>query len=171
MTEAIYYCKSWSSHGKRPQSPLGPDEARARHDRGDEYTVLIGDPMRPRAYIETLLSRNYVCCTFLDEHLRPKTYCIFTAEAAERLFLAQSMTRRFKDETDEVIFAWSLKLSQDGQVVAVESDLLAGTRSIGTGQFKVDSFYIDRPAFGHYDDILKFGPGGQFHPNLDLPKA
>lgn len=170
MTD-LFYCDGWFVVKKKPVAPLTPEEAHALHEAGEEYTVLVGDPIRPRAYIEVVLSRNFVCCNFLDEYLRQKIYCIFTAKAAERLFLSQSMTRKFKDDTDEVIFAWSLKLSQDGQVVAVESDLLAGTRSVGTGQFKVDSFYVERPVFGHYDDVLQFGPGGKFHPNLDLPKA
>lgn len=164
--EAIHYCKGWFLFKKKPVEPLTTDEARVLHEAGAEYVALIGDPVRPRAYVQFILSRNFACSTFLDEYLRPMLYCIFTGSTGQPLFLSQSMTRKFKDDTDQVIFAWNFKLSPDGKVVAVEANVAEGTERVGEGQFNTTSFYVERPSFGQYDAFLKFGKDGKFDPTL-----
>lgn len=66
----IAYCERWNPVLEMPFSPMGEAEARSRHEKGELYTALLGDPAAPEAMVDVRLETGYVATHFFDDCLR-----------------------------------------------------------------------------------------------------
>ena len=94
---AVTYAERWSKRKGEVVRPLAEEDARERHERGELYTVLVGDPGRPRAYLEVRLEAGFVGVHFLDDELRNHLTYLFTRPPEEQgdLFLEQISRRGY----------------------------------------------------------------------------
>jgi hypothetical protein len=84
------------------------EQARKRHETpGKLYTALVGDPLKPSAFIE-IVSDDSVQVEFLDEQLRTRAAYQFVLQPDGRLFMVMAAFVRFLPEGAQ---AWGRRLS------------------------------------------------------------
>jgi len=110
----INYCTQWSRHNNRPADSLTEDEARAAHEKGTLYTVLVGDRMRPDCFLEFTAFRC-VGVEFLDAALRTYLDYTFQEKRPNELFISMSRRPQFPNDTDPPDRATVLFFKTDGQ--------------------------------------------------------
>src|SRR6266496_2824983 len=100
--QPLQYAERWSSLRDGPIGPLDPKEARRRHEAGELYTVVLGDPERPTAYLDVRLEAGFVGVHFFDDTGRGYLTYVFARDPAsdDDLFLQEVTYREF--EGDEV---------------------------------------------------------------------
>ena len=100
MTTTITYCYGWNSLLRKPRDLYSEAVARRRHERGDLYTALFGDPQAPRSLVQVRLENQWVDLTVLDPRLlQPWRMWNFDgAPANERFFLKKYHAFHFDDE-------------------------------------------------------------------------
>jgi hypothetical protein len=55
----VSYADRWSKLKGEMVRPLAEEDARKRHDRGELYTAVVGDPRRPQAYLDVRLDAGF----------------------------------------------------------------------------------------------------------------
>jgi hypothetical protein len=153
----ITYCKRWSRFRKCMTEIWNAEKARKAHERGDLYTVLLGDPEKPTCFLEVHLKLGYIGVNFLDEYLRDYFQCGFTKEKPGMLFLSQVTHREYEAETDTVIEAKFARFFPDGRAIyeidnTHEDALLR--KEVEQEDLSVNWEPI--PEFGQYESIARF---------------
>ena len=95
---SVQYAERWLSRRSRPGPAIDADEARRRHEAGELYTAVLGDPERPTAYLDVRLETGYVGVHFLDDAGRPHLTYAFAREPGsdDDLFLQQATYREYE---------------------------------------------------------------------------
>lgn len=157
----VTYCERWNPLLRKPIGLLSTEQARARHDAGELYSVLIGDLAKPEALIEVRLERDYVGAWFFAEssRLRVLKYT-FKRTAPDTLFLSKVGTWAYPEDADQDLRGAhtidSIHYHVDGIVRHESKDTITGqtTTSEYTG---VDTDINEEPVptFGVWDSLAR----------------
>lgn len=156
----ISYCVEWNNLLHQPIDPLTVEQARARHDAGEQYTAVIDRDGQPRHVVTLHLNRDSVHVERLGDHGQPVDVLIFRREADGRLFCSQAIHYHYDipDPTyaDEPARTEGAVFKKDGTMWvrlhergADEDELLKGPTDL-TANWEEDW------GFGHYDRLLDF---------------
>jgi hypothetical protein len=149
----IIYCKYWFQ--KRPIQIWDEQKALKVHQRGKPYTVLIGNESHPQCFLQVNLEFNFVGVNFLDNNLRNYLVYLFGEVEPGKLFLKEVISREYKDATDEVVNAKTLRFQVDGTTTVQESDLIQQSQFTKDIHSEVSQLWEPVPEFGHYLSIAR----------------
>ncbi|MCE3002134.1 MAG: hypothetical protein LW860_05445 [Xanthomonadaceae bacterium] len=152
------YCEAWFRARKVATKPLTEAQARHRHDtKGALYTVLLGDPQRPSAFIE-IVSDDSIQVEFLDEHLRTRGYYQFVRQEDCRLFMVSAAFSEFSGDSKRPRLSRRFSFKPDGRVMCFETDFddAADEEVVIEKRMDVSLNWEPYPAFGDYASIARF---------------
>jgi hypothetical protein len=126
----LTYCERWNTTLKKPIGVISEDEAAARNESGQLFSVVVGDLAQPDALLEIRWETQYAAVWLFDDKARRTLNYTFTRVDAERLFLSGVTTWTFSDEAlgrqhDAWRIEW-LTFSQDGVVHREVKDKTTG---------------------------------------------
>jgi hypothetical protein len=151
---ALTYCERWNTKQKTPIFPMSEDEARARHDNGELYTVVLGDHAAPQL-VELNLKEGYVGVRWLEAHGKDALRYAFRRND-DRLFLTEVALNTVSDE-GKVVQAESTLIKPDGTVEVSLFDNV--NRTVKTAEpasgKDVTAMWEDVPSFGDYTSISR----------------
>jgi hypothetical protein len=153
----ISYCRQWFRYKKCPTDIFSEAEAQKAHNEGKLYTVLVGNPLRPRCFLEVSAFRS-ICVEFLDDALRTYFHYSFQEMRPDELFISMSRRPEFPNKLDPPDKATVLFFKTDGRVQTVR--YVANPDGIGSKIVSEEDQVVDvtrnwepYPAFGHYEGI------------------
>jgi hypothetical protein len=152
------YCEAWFRARKVATKPMTEAEARKRHDKkGALYTVLLGDPARPHAFIEIVTLKS-VQVEFLDESLRTQGFYQFIPQPDGRLFMAMAAFNEFDGENKRPTWSRRFSFEVDGRAMSFETDHVRdpGMETVVEKAVDVSLNWEPYPAFGDYASIARF---------------
>lgn len=154
MTERYSYVEKWSRGYKELLGPLTEEEARARHDKGGWYTVLVDSTVTPSCFIEVVGENGYVGVNFLDGHLR--SYLVYAFQQSEpgKLFNSVGTFRTFVGDSDEVATVETYRFGREGKVTVERRDLQTDVVEVGSREIDVTPNFEGWPEFGQYERLL-----------------
>jgi hypothetical protein len=152
---AVQYADRWLTRRGRPGTALDEGEARRRHEKGELYTVVLGDPGRPSAYLDVRNEAGFVGVHFLDDAGRPYLTYTFARDpdSDDDLFLEQATYREYAG--DEVVRGDAYYFEKDGTVVKEHKDYAEREAERGETRDDVSSNWEPVPEFGSYDSIAR----------------
>jgi hypothetical protein len=115
---AVRYCERWNNRQKKPIFAMSEDEARGRHERGELYTVVLGDHETP-TLVEVFLREGYVGVRWLEPHGKDAMRYGFR-RIGDRLFLSEVAINT---------------VSAEGRVTEAESTLIAPDGTVEASRF------------------------------------
>lgn len=157
MKESVTYVERYS-----PQFGYSADEAfsdaviKKRRQKGQPLAAIIGDPQRPRCFIDIATNNGNHGVSFLDDHLRVFRDYGFYPIADGRLFLRYAITREYHEGTQEVKSATQYFFKEDGNIHIIQTDLVAKIEDSWDTVNDVSGNYEPFPVFGEYDSITRF---------------
>ncbi len=149
----VFFCKSWFRAKKCPTEMWSEDQAKAAHEKGLPYTILVGAVERPYCFLE--VTEKAVGVGFLDEHLRESLSYDFREVESGKLFLTMATYREFIGDTDRVIIGTSYIFGQDGVVATRREFFNPHKLETATSSADVAANYSPKPKFGHYGDLIR----------------
>lgn len=190
---AVDYCIDWFWKRRTAHEPVSEAEARRRHEKREEYTVVVGGFEHPSAVI--LLARGMVAVYHPDVLIREELEYGFSERNPGRLFLAMAIRRvycpatgemvarleegrkqprypwgQFLAEIDTVIEGTSLTFESDGSVLKQYEHFSDPYKYRDTRfSWNTDSLWLPYPEFGQYDHLLEASPELPWGPGLDGP--
>ena len=151
---SVTYCERWNNTQKQPIFPLSEDAARARHESGELYAAVLGDPETPTV-VEVFLREGYVGVRWLEPHGKDAMRYAFR-RIAERLFLSEVAINTV-NAAGKVIEAESTLIRPDGTVEVSRFDNV--NRTVETAEPKtskdVAAMWEAIPPFGDYASITR----------------
>lgn len=151
---AVSYCERWNNKQKKPIFPMSADQARARHERGELYTAVLGDHETPTV-VEVFLNEGYVGVRWLEPHGKDAMRYAFR-RIEDRLFLSEVAINTVSAE-GKVVEAESTLIKPDGIVEVSRLDNVS--RTVKTGEPRtgrdVTAMWDDIPQFGDYASISR----------------
>lgn len=155
----ITYCVQWSRHYSRLHEPLPEAQARKRHADNKLYTAVLGDPKKPRCFLEFSAYRS-VCVEFLDDALRSYLVLSFAEEQPNRLFLESVVVRHFHHLQGEVSDAQLYYFKTDGRLFIEHYEVGPTGPSVliesQESRADMSSNWTPFPEFGNYDSLANF---------------
>lgn len=157
----VTYCERWNPLLREPIGLLSTEQARARHEAGELYSVLIGDLAKPEALIEVRLERDYVGVWFFGESstLRAVKYT-FKCTSADTLFMSKVGTWVYPEDADQDLRGAhtidSIHYQVDGIVRHESRDTVSG--QVTTSEYSgVDTGINEEPVpvFGQWDSLAR----------------
>jgi len=149
----VSYCDRWHRYLKEIIHQIEVDEARALHDSGKPYTVILGESRSPFCFIEINLGCYGV--SFLDEQKRE--YLMYTFEDTHdgRLFLKEAIWREFIGRSDEVKKGTAYHFSQEGTVSIEDVEHPFHQSTVREHSLDVSANWESRPEFGEYEALAR----------------
>ncbi len=147
------YCERWNDVLNQPFQPMSEAEARRRHETGQLYSVLLGDPAAPQALVEVRLETGYVAVDFFDDRLRRFVDYVY-GERDGRLFFKSTSERRW-DRKGSLRAAQSYDFKPDGHVYVTKLDAVRNMEETYEQWATVDDNWEEIPAFGDYSGVLR----------------
>jgi hypothetical protein len=153
---AVTYAERWSKRKGEVVRPLAEEDARERHERGELYTVLVGDPGRPRAYLEVRLEAGFVGVHFLDDELRNHLTYLFTRPPEEQgdLFLEQ-ISRRVYDDAGDLTHDEHYVFDPPDRAHVKKRDHVAQAAETYDLETDLSENHEPPPEFGRYESIAR----------------
>ena len=193
MSTQLSFCVSWFWTKRKTNNPISEPEARRRHEKREEYTVVVGGFEHPSAVI--LLARGLVAIKHPDALLREPLVYHYEELTPGRLFLAMAIRRVYCPATGEMVarleegrkqprYPWGQFLAEidrvlDGRSVKLDLDgsTFYGASRHGDARklampgprLDVSGFWLPYPEFGQYDHLLEASPEIPWGPGLDGP--
>ena len=155
--EVAAYGVHWNGHLGRLGKVIAEEEARKRHERGELYSVVLGDPEQPFAIVEVRLEVPFVGLRFLDEQRRTNldySFGHYDGGPENVLFLRQAIERRFAPD-GEVVWSALHLFDPAGFVEVEEKDYGTGDATRYKVEHDVSGNWERIPAFGDYDSIAR----------------
>lgn len=153
--ETLTYMDRWSERRPTQFEELNEDEARHRHETGELYTVLLGDPESPSAYLEVRLEVGFVGVHFLDGDGRNYlTYLFGKQDGDDQLFREQAIWREY-NENGKIRKGEAYIFKRDGTIYLDEKDYEKQQAWEGKKQDDLSNNWEPVPEFGHYDSIAR----------------
>jgi hypothetical protein len=144
--------------GRHPHQEITEAEARARHERVELYTAVLGDPARPYCFLEFSAYRS-VCVEFLDGALRSVLEHSFQEKQPGKLFLSMAVVRRYDGDSLDVSSGDVYYFEVDGRLFIERyiGTVPYGSRLVGTDESTTDVTHNWEPfpEFGQYDGLAK----------------
>ncbi len=152
----VSYGERWSKRGLYIVDPLDVETARERHERGELYAAILGDPEHPWAYLVVRLEVGYVGVDFLDEELRGDLSYTFAREPDSEgdLFLEQA-TWRIYDDSGEPAFDEHYVFEPPNIAHVTKRDHTAKDQETYALKTDLAQNYEPVPAFGEYESIAR----------------
>lgn len=153
MPRKLYYCKSWFMAKKHVTEPWSEAQAKAAHDAGQPYRVLVDSIERPFCVIT--VTHDFIAVEFLDQLLRPSLQYHFEEIERGKLFMIAATHREFVAETDSVARGTNYFFKPDGSV-RIQREQLVPVRKVEEAKSHEDlsANFASFPEFGHYDDLI-----------------
>ena len=162
----VSYCEGWNDVLNQPFQPMSEAEARRRHETGEPYSALFGDPAAPEAMVEVRLSTGHMAVDFFDHHLRvPLTYTY--REHDGRLFF-DSYSGRWWNRKGALGATVGYHFKPDGHAYVRNVDRVRNVEDTYEQWVTVDDNWEDIPAFSDYSGVLRIDR--DIHP-LDAPRS
>ena len=154
MERKIYFCKSWFRAKKRPTELWSEEQARAAHNEGRPYTVLVDSVEQPYCFLE--VSAKAVSVGFLDRLLRESLTYGFQQVEPGKLFLTMATYREFVGDTDTIAKGTTYIFNRDGAVSIRRESFVPG-HGLETSASTADMVanYSAAPSFGEYGDFIR----------------
>lgn len=153
MDRQIFFCKSWFRAKKRPTELWSEDQAKAAHEAGGLYTVLVDSAEEPYCFLE--VTEKAVGVSFLDDFLRESLSYDFQEIEPGRLFLTMATYREFEGDTDRVVSGTSYIFSQDGVVSTRREFFNPYKLETATSSADVTANHSPKSKFGQYGDLIR----------------
>jgi hypothetical protein len=151
---AVSYCERWNNKQKKPIFPMSADEARARHERAELYTAVLGDHETP-TIVEVFLNEGYVGVRWLEPHGKDAMRYAFR-RVGDRLFLTEVAINTVSAD-GKVVQAESTLIKPDGTVEVSVFDNV--NRTVKTAEpttgNDVTAMWEPIPQFGDYASITR----------------
>lgn len=189
----LEYCKSWFWGHRMTNNPITAKEARKRHDKRAEYTVLVGGAEHPLVVI--LLVKTLVAISFPDKLLRGQLEYHYSEKEPGRLLLSMAVRRVYCPATPEMIARmeagrqhpdqpWSQFLADADRVLDGRSVKFSGDGKTFYGASRhgdarrldlpgpivdMSSQWEPYPEFGQYEHLLKRDRGVVWGPGVAGP--
>lgn len=157
MDRQYFYCKSWFRAKKCPTEIWSDGQAKAAHENGKPYTVLVDSAERPFCFLE--ISEKAVGVGFLDDLLRESVSYDFQEVEPGKLFLTMATHRDFEDETDKVVSGTSYIFDQDGSIAIRREKFHPHSVETATSTGDVSCNYASKPKFGRYEELIRVERG------------
>lgn len=153
----VTYTKGWFRANKHSLAIWDERKAQKFHEEKKPYAVLIGDPKRPKAYLEIKLNIHYIIVNFFDEHIRDYLEYRFHEIESGRLFLMQSIQRTYVGNSNKVIRTETYRFTPDGGLTIKESNLEKGEQLTkeATDVIDISQNWDKVPDFGEYESLAK----------------
>lgn len=160
MSKRVTYCERWNGTLHKPIGVMSMDEARQRNDAGELYSVALGDPTHPDAFIEINWTLNYLGVWFFDEKCRRVLKYVFERVNDDQMFMTELGTWEYPPEAgsglNEASFIETVLYSQDGTVRHREKDKRASeVRTKDIRDVPVDINWETVPEFGQWDSVAR----------------
>jgi Protein of unknown function (DUF4241) len=156
----VTYCEGWDPSSRAVVGVLPAAVARDRDRAGEQYAVLLGDVQRPYALIEVAWRHVYAGVWFFDGVLRRSARHEFRRLSDERLFLLETVQRRYERdgqaEFDPVAWKRTRRYGTDGDFR--EQLEPAGERGGLTdtgGRVPVETLWEPVPRFGAWASLAR----------------
>jgi hypothetical protein len=153
MNQPIHFCRSWFRAKKKPTQLWSAEKAEAAHRSRAPYTALIGSLEAPYCFVD--VAAKVIGTGFLDSRLRESLTYAFKEVAPGRLFLSMAIHREFEACTDKVGGAVAYTFDQDGTVQIRREHFNPHLVESATSSFDPAPNYSARPAFAHYNDLIR----------------
>jgi hypothetical protein len=152
---SITYCDGWFRAQKRAVEFLTEDQARTAYNARTLYAALVGDPIRPRCFVEC--NMDYIGVEFLDDCLRSHVCYQFVEKEPGRLFMTMAVYRQFDGDGENVRLATIYYYREDGDVTVHRvSD---GETAEAIVKLDVTANWEPVPEFGCYESIARLDRG------------
>jgi len=150
----IHYCKGWFRAKKRSLEPFTDTTAKSRHESGEMYCALIGDPAEPSCFLE--ITKGFVGVDFLDEHLRENLSYGFQEREPGRVFLSMATWREFVGESNTVAKGTTYLFQPNGEVV-IREELFQPQHTLTQSSrvMDVSANWDTFPKFGEYSSLIR----------------
>lgn len=149
----VYYCESWFRGKKVAVNIWNATKAHTAYINQQLYTVLLGSLKTPRCFIES--TGDAIGIGFLDNLLREHMSYEFQEKKHGTTFLSMATERKFKEDTDEVIWGITYYYDEDGHVSIEEEDFVTNTLTSAETYLDVSSNWEPYPEFGEYESIAR----------------
>ena len=110
----LAYASKWSIWQKRALELWDEQRARAAHESGRPYTVLVGSPTTPTHAID--VQKDSIGVAFLDRLLREYIVYSFDEGSEARLFLSVVVKREFDGSSDRMSVGTFYRFWEDGRL-------------------------------------------------------
>lgn len=140
---------------------LTESQARKRHEKSKLYTALVGDPVRPRCFLEFSAFRT-VCVEFLDASLRSIRKYSFQEKRPNEFFLSSATLRQFAAGATEPYWSDIYYFKVDGELTIVRYEVTPrATTEVDSEETLTDVSHNWEPfpVFGHYEGLATFDRG------------
>ena len=157
----VTYCERWNSTLHKPIGIMRADKAKIQHDAGSLYSIALGDPTRPDAFIEIRWETNYLGVWFFDEKIRRSLKYTFERIDDKSLFLTEITSWEYPSSAQKDLSGASiintLCYSQDGTVRHQKKDKAAGeVLTEDHSGVDIHSNYEPVPQFGHWNSVARW---------------
>jgi len=149
----IFFCKSWFRAKKCPTEMWCEEQAKAAHEDGKLYTVLVGSIEQPHCFLE--VTRRAVGVSFLDQLLRESLSYDFQEVEPGKLFLTMATYREFEGDTGKVESGASYIFGRDGAVTLRREFFNPQRLETSASSADVAANYSPKPEFGRYEDLIR----------------
>ncbi len=164
------YCERWNEWLDEPIGPLSEAEARARHERGELYTVAHVPDGRFMAAgaVEVRLEAGFARIYSFDEHARVEQIRTFD-QRGDLMFLEEvtdyeypQSTERLRVDQASVITEHEYNEDGTGRLSAhrADTDFSDGWDLSPKPGESMDGHWVPVPAFGEYDELGGAGSPG-----------
>jgi hypothetical protein len=148
----LTYCERWNATLKKPIDVISAEEAAARYESGDLFSVVVGDVARPSVLIEVRWETDYAAAWFFDDKAR-RTLKYTFKRVDNRLFLSGVTAWTFLDDAvgrqNEAVRLERISYREDGVVHREVKDKAAGDTLVED--------YSDVDVVMHWEPVPKFG--------------
>lgn len=153
----VTYCSEWNSLLRKPRDPYSEAAARRRHQRGQLYTALFGDPQAPRSLVQVRLETQWVGLTVLDpKSLHPWRMWTFDGAPSNECFFLKKYHSFHFDEEGAKRYADLVYFGMDGLLKVEEVDLVSKELYSYNMRADVADMWTAAPTFGEYESITRF---------------
>lgn|SRR6185369_8238189 len=149
----VVFGEGWHRYNKELIHPLTPEQARLREERGELYTVVMGDPLAPYCFIE--IRGDYFGVGFLDERRREYMSYTFDDLVECKLFLREAAYREYAAQTDRVIRGTVYRFFPDGRTIVEKSEQPFSQSKITEDRMDVSKNWEAKPSFGEYSGLIR----------------
>jgi hypothetical protein len=156
----VTYCEGWDPAARAIVGALPAAVARERDEAGEQYAVLLSADERPYALIEVAWRSHYAGVWFFDQALRRAVKYEFRRLADDRLFLLETVERRYQspDEAEFFSAAWrrACRYSPEGRSrETLEPEGKGGGRTDRGIETPVETVWEPSPRFGEWASLAR----------------
>jgi hypothetical protein len=157
---AVTYCEGWDPTSRALVGVLPVAVAYERDRVGEQYAVLLGGLRRPYALIEVAWRQGYVGVWFFDQALRRAAKHEFRRLSEDRLFLLETVQRRYQREGqaefDPLAWKRTCRYDPDGEFVEQLEPAGEGGGLTGSGgSAPVQMLWEPVPRFGGWASLVR----------------